>query len=143
MLYTNFEYRLIAKVDNLDDYDLSHLHSAVSAGEPLNQKVFEVFQETISRLKCVMEYGQTENTLLVGVTKGMEIKLGSMGKPTPGNHVEIIDDSGKPCSPGVVGILPYMSIHLLFFKEYFKRSRADIAAIPRGLLYHRRSSEKG
>jgi acetyl-CoA synthetase len=27
---TPTEYRLIAKVDNLDDYDLSHLHSAVS-----------------------------------------------------------------------------------------------------------------
>ena len=99
---TPTEYRLIAKVDNLDDYDLSHLHSAVSAGEPLNQKVFEVFKNHF-QIEVRDGYGQTENTLLVGVTKGMEIKLGSMGKPTPGNHVEIIDDSGKPCSPGVVG----------------------------------------
>lgn len=116
---TPTEYRLIAKVDNLDDYDLSHLHSAVSAGEPLNQKVFEVFKNHF-HIEVRDGYGQTENTLLVGVTKGMEIKLGSMGKPTPGNHVEIVDDSGKPCSPGVVGDIAVHVDTPALFKEYFK-----------------------
>ncbi|SIQ13072.1 acetyl-CoA synthetase [Peribacillus simplex] len=116
---TPTEYRLMAKVDNLDDYDLSHLHSAVSAGEPLNQKVFEVFKNHF-HIEVRDGYGQTENTLLVGVTKGMEIKLGSMGKPTPGNHVEIIDDSGKPCSPGIVGDIAVHVDTPALFKEYFK-----------------------
>ncbi|MGE7905117.1 acyl-CoA synthetase MbcS [Peribacillus sp. NPDC094092] len=116
---TPTEYRLMAKADNLDDYDLSHLHSAVSAGEPLNQKVFEVFKNHF-HIEVRDGYGQTENTLLVGVTKGMEIKLGSMGKPTPGNHVEIIDDSGKPCSPGVVGDIAVHVETPALFKEYFK-----------------------
>ncbi|MEY8191494.1 acyl-CoA synthetase [Peribacillus simplex] len=116
---TPTEYRLMAKADNLDDYDLSHLHSAVSAGEPLNQKVFEVFKNHF-HIEVRDGYGQTENTLLVGVTKGMDIKLGSMGKPTPGNHVEIIDDSGKPCSPGVVGDIAVHVDTPALFKEYFK-----------------------
>ncbi|MFE4810290.1 acyl-CoA synthetase MbcS [Peribacillus simplex] len=116
---TPTEYRLMAKADNLDDYDLSHLHSAVSAGEPLNQKVFEVFKNHF-HIEVRDGYGQTENTLLVGVTKGMEIKLGSMGKPTPGNHVEIIDDSGKPCSPGIVGDIAVHVDTPALFKEYFK-----------------------
>ncbi|WP_347940102.1 AMP-binding protein [Peribacillus simplex] len=116
---TPTEYRLMAKADNLDDYDLSHLHSAVSAGEPLNQKVFEVFKNHFN-IEVRDGYGQTENTLLVGVTKGMEIKLGSMGKPTPGNHVEIIDDSGKPCSPGMVGDIAVHVDTPALFKEYFK-----------------------
>ncbi|MGW8424310.1 acyl-CoA synthetase MbcS [Peribacillus simplex] len=116
---TPTEYRLMAKADNLDDYDLSHLHSAVSAGEPLNQKVFEVFKNHFN-IEVRDGYGQTENTLLVGVTKGMEIKLGSMGKPTPGNHVEIIDDSGKPCSPGIVGDIAVHVDTPALFKEYFK-----------------------
>ncbi|AOH56105.1 acyl--CoA ligase [Peribacillus muralis] len=116
---TPTEYRLLAKVDNLDDYDLSHLHSAVSAGEPLNQKVFEVFKNHF-QIEVRDGYGQTENTLLVGVTKGMDIKLGSMGKPTPGNHVEIIDDSGSPCAPGVVGDIAVHVDTPALFKEYFK-----------------------
>ncbi|KON70417.1 acyl--CoA ligase [Peribacillus butanolivorans] len=116
---TPTEYRLMAKVDNLDDYNLSDLHSAVSAGEPLNQKVFEVFKNHF-HIEVRDGYGQTENTLLVGVTKGMEIKLGSMGKPTPGNHVEIIDDTGKPCLPGVVGDIAVHVNTPALFKEYFK-----------------------
>ncbi len=32
---TPTEYRLMAKVDGLEKYDLSNLRSAVSAGEPL------------------------------------------------------------------------------------------------------------
>ncbi|MGE7765133.1 acyl-CoA synthetase MbcS [Peribacillus sp. NPDC096540] len=116
---TPTEYRLMAKVDNLDDYNLSDLHSAVSAGEPLNQKVYEVFKNHF-HIEVRDGYGQTENTLLVGVTKGMEIKLGSMGKPTPGNQVEIIDDSGKPCPPGVVGDIAVHVNTPALFKEYFK-----------------------
>ena len=30
-------YRMMAKLQNLNVYDLTHLHSAVSAGEPLNR----------------------------------------------------------------------------------------------------------
>ena len=116
---TPTEYRLMAKVNDLDQYDLSSLHSAVSAGEPLNQKVFEVFKSHFG-IEVRDGYGQTENTLLVGVTKGMEIKMGSMGKPTPGNRVEIIDDSGNPCPPGVVGDIAVHVETPALFKEYFK-----------------------
>ena len=41
--------------------------------------------------------------LLVGTMLGMEARPGSMGKPTPGNRVEIIDDDGNPCSAGEIG----------------------------------------
>lgn len=65
-------------------------------------------------------YGQTESTLLVGVLKGMDIKPGSMGKPTPGNEVEIIDENGQICAPGEIGDI---AVHLetpALFKEYYK-----------------------
>ncbi len=35
---TPTEYRMMAKLQNLNDYDLTHLHSAVSAGEPQIEK---------------------------------------------------------------------------------------------------------
>jgi acetyl-CoA synthetase len=116
---TPTEYRLMVKVDNLSSYDLSHLHTAVSAGEPLNAKVFEIFKNQFN-IEVRDGYGQTENTLLVGVTNGMEIKLGSMGKPTPGNTVEIIDDQGNPCPAGVVGDIAVHVDTPALFKEYYK-----------------------
>lgn len=116
---TPTEYRLMAKQKDLAKYDLSALHSAVSAGEPLNAEVINVFKEHFS-LEVRDGYGQTENTLLVGVMKGMESRLGSMGKPTPGNRVEIINDSGKPCEVGEVGDIAVHVETPALFKEYFK-----------------------
>lgn len=116
---TPTEYRLMAKVDNLGDYRLDHLHSAVSAGEPLNRKVIDIFKKQFG-IYVRDGYGQTESTLLVGVTKDMEIRPGSMGKPTPGNHVEIIDDDGNPCPPGVVGDIAVHVSTPALFKQYYK-----------------------
>ncbi|GAA0498469.1 acyl--CoA ligase [Salinibacillus aidingensis] len=116
---TPTEYRLMAKVDNLSDYHLTHLHSAVSAGEPLNREVIDTFRSHFD-VTVRDGYGQTENTLLVGVTKRMEVKPGSMGKPTPGNLVEIIDENGEPVKPGQVGDI---AVHLdtpALFKHYYK-----------------------
>ncbi|MFC7061878.1 acyl-CoA synthetase MbcS [Halobacillus seohaensis] len=116
---TPTEYRLMAKVDNLDDYQLSSLHSAVSAGEPLNREVISTFKNHFN-LTVRDGYGQTENTLLVGIMKDMEVRPGSMGRPTPGNSVEIIDELGDPVYPGEVGDI---AVHIdtpALFKEYYK-----------------------
>ena len=116
---TPTEYRLMAKVDNLAEYQLPNLHSAVSAGEPLNREVIDTFRKHFG-VDVRDGYGQTENTLLVGVTKGMELKPGSMGKPTPGNRVEIINDEGEVCAVGEVGDI---AVHIetpALFKNYYK-----------------------
>ncbi|MGG3560353.1 acyl--CoA ligase [Neobacillus rhizosphaerae] len=116
---TPTEYRLMAKVDNLTDYQLPTLQSAVSAGEPLNREVIDTFRKHFN-VEVRDGYGQTENTLLVGVTKGMELKPGSMGKPTPGNRVEIINEEGQVCAIGEVGDI---AIHVetpALFKNYYK-----------------------
>ncbi|MDR4889247.1 acyl--CoA ligase [Fredinandcohnia sp. QZ13] len=116
---TPTEYRLMAKVENLSDYSLPDLHSAVSAGEPLNREVIDTFKREFN-VEVRDGYGQTENTLLVGVLKGMQIKPGSMGKPTPGNHVEIVDEFGKPCPVGEVGDIGVHVDTPALFKEYYK-----------------------
>jgi acetyl-CoA synthetase len=116
---TPTEYRLMAKVDNLGDYQLPHLHSAVSAGEPLNREVIDTFRKYF-KVDVRDGYGQTENTLLVGVTKGMELKPGSMGKPTPGNRVEIINEEGEVCKVGEVGDIAVHVETPALFKNYYK-----------------------
>lgn len=109
----------MAKVDGLDRYSLPHLHSAVSAGEPLNREVIDTFRKYFN-VDVRDGYGQTENTLLVGVLKGMEMKPGSMGKPTPGNYVEIIDENGVPVKPGAVGDIAVHVETPALFKNYYK-----------------------
>ncbi|MFD1927131.1 acyl-CoA synthetase MbcS [Sporosarcina siberiensis] len=116
---TPTEYRFIASEENLQSYDLSSIRSAVSAGEPLNREVIETF-EKIFGLQVRDGYGQTENTLLVGTMLGMDAKLGSMGKPTPGNRVEVIDDFGLPSIPGETGDIAVHVSTPALFKEYLK-----------------------
>lgn len=116
---TPTEYRIMAKVDTLSEYKLPNLHSAVSAGEPLNREVIDTFRKYF-QVDVRDGYGQTENTLLVGITKEMPLKSGSMGKPTPGNRVEIIDEDGNLCAVGEVGDI---AVHIetpALFKNYYK-----------------------
>ncbi|MCM3569615.1 acyl-CoA synthetase MbcS [Neobacillus mesonae] len=116
---TPTEYRLMAKVDHLAEYQLPNLRSAVSAGEPLNREVIDIFRRHF-QIDVRDGYGQTENTLLVGVTKGMNLKPGSMGKPTPGNRVEIINDDGEICDVGEVGDIAVHVETPALFKKYYK-----------------------
>ncbi|MEW9110263.1 MAG: acyl--CoA ligase [Cytobacillus gottheilii] len=116
---TPTEYRLMAKVDEIGQYQLPHLRSAVSAGEPLNREVIDIFKKYF-QLNVRDGYGQTENTLLVGVTKDMELRPGSMGKPTPGNRVDIITDEGIPCEAGEVGDIAVHVSTPALFKNYYK-----------------------
>ncbi|MGM9985807.1 MAG: acyl-CoA synthetase MbcS [Bacillaceae bacterium] len=116
---TPTEYRIMAKVENLDQYNLSCLREAVSAGEPLNREVINTFEKYFN-ITVRDGYGQTENTLLVGNLIGMEVRPGSMGKPTPGNTIEIIDEFGRPVALGEVGDIGVHRETPALFKYYYK-----------------------
>lgn len=116
---TPTEYRLMIKNDQFGQYNYSTLRSAVSAGEPLNREVITQFKEKYN-LQIRDGYGQTENTLLVGTLLDMEPRLGSMGKPTPGNRVDIIDGFGEVVGPNIVGDI---AVHIetpALFRGYFR-----------------------
>ena len=116
---TPTEYRMIAKYDGLDQFSLTHLREALSAGEPLNREVIDTFRETFD-ITVRDGYGQTENTLLLGIMKNMDIRPGSMGKPTPGNDVAIIDEDANEVSVGVTGDIAVKRDCPALFREYFK-----------------------
>ncbi|QKG85130.1 acyl--CoA ligase [Kroppenstedtia pulmonis] len=116
---TPTEYRMMAKVNDLKRYNLSHLKSATSAGEPLNREVIDTFRRNF-QVEVRDGYGQTENTLLVGTMKGMEVKPGSMGRPTTGNRVAVINEKGQPVSQGEVGDIAVHRDAPALFKGYFR-----------------------
>lgn len=124
---TPTEYRIMAKLDQLGDYDLSSLRSAVSAGEPLNRPVIETFKNLFN-LKVRDGYGQTENTLLIGTMENMDLRPGSMGKPTPGNNVKIIDAEGYEVASGEVGDIAVHKDSPALFKEYYNEPERTQAA---------------
>lgn len=130
---TPTEYRIMSKVDGLDQYKLTALRSAVSAGEPLNREVIDTFRKYFN-VNVRDGYGQTENTLIVATLEGMEIKPGSMGKPTPGNMAEVIDEDGKPVGVGEVGDIAVHKDSPALFKHYYKNPEKTSMAY-RGAYY--------
>jgi acetyl-CoA synthetase len=94
-------YRFLIKED-LSKYDLSHLKYCVVAGEPLNPEVYKQFLD-ITKIKLMEGFGQTECTVAVATYEWIAPKPGSMGKPSPGYDIDIINESGKPCEVGEEG----------------------------------------
>jgi acetyl-CoA synthetase len=75
------------------------LRELVGAGEPLNPEVIEKVRRAWG-IVIRDGFGQTETTCLIGNSPGQLIKPGSMGRPLPGYHAELLDASGRPVEEG-------------------------------------------
>ncbi len=96
-------YRFFIKED-LSKYDLSNLKYCSIAGEPLNPEVYNQFLKATG-IKLREAYGQTELTVTLATYPWMEPKPGSMGKPSPGYDIDLLNDEGDSCDIGEEGQL--------------------------------------
>ena len=94
-------YRLLVQAD-LAAYDLSALRHCTSAGEPLNPEIIRAWAAGTGGLTVYDGYGQTETTNIVANYPDVPVRPGSMGLPTPGYDVDVVDDDGQPVETGTV-----------------------------------------
>ena len=94
-------YRFLIKED-LTKFNLSALKYCVVAGEPLNPEVYKQFMEATG-IKLMEGYGQTECTVALATYPWMNPKPGSMGKPSPGYRIDLVDEDGKSSEVGEEG----------------------------------------
>lgn len=120
--YTRFDAtRLMAEMDRcgittfcapptvwrmLIQADLTQLRTppreAVAAGEPLNPEVIEHVRRAWG-VTIRDGFGQTETAVQVANTPGQPLKPGSMGRPTPGFRVVLLDPvTGRPGEEGEI-----------------------------------------
>ena len=116
-------YRVLV-LENLKRYKLDSLRHCMAAGEPLNPEVIYQWEKQTG-LKIYDGYGQTETVNIVANYRCMPIKPGSMGKPTPGFDISIVDEDGRELPPKVEGhiaikVKPTRPVGL--FREYWKVS---------------------
>jgi len=114
-------YRMFI-LEDLSKYKLAALEHCVSAGEPLNPEVIDVWERAFG-LKIREGYGQTESVCMVATFPPLAVKPGAMGKPSPGFYVTVVDDEGNELPPGQEGdiavrVKPERPVGL--FKEYWK-----------------------
>lgn len=94
-------YRFLVRED-LTKYDLSSLRHCTTAGELLNESVFEAWKSALG-IPLYEGYGQTETTLQIATFPFMKPKPGSIGKPTPGWDIVLLNDEGEEVLPGEEG----------------------------------------
>ncbi|SHI58883.1 medium-chain acyl-CoA synthetase [Desulfatibacillum alkenivorans DSM 16219] len=128
-------YRMLVLQD-LSQFKFPTLRHCVGAGEPLNPEIIEVWKKATG---CVIRdgYGQTETVLLAGSFPCIEPRFGSMGKPTPGIELKVIDEDCNELPPNTEGdiaikVKPNRPVGL--FKEYWKEPDRT-ASVYRGDYY--------
>jgi medium-chain acyl-CoA synthetase len=128
-------YRMLV-LEDLARYKAPALRHCVGAGEPLNPEVIAAWREGTGH--TIRDgYGQTETVLLCGNFPPLEVRPGSMGKPSPGFDVSIIDDDARELPAGKEGdiavrVQPERPLGM--FVEYWRNPEATAAA-HRGTWY--------
>ncbi|MFZ5642154.1 MAG: AMP-binding protein [Bacillota bacterium] len=128
-------YRMLV-LEDLKAYKYPTLRHCVGAGEPLNPEVIDTWKDATG-LTIRDGYGQTETVLLAGSFPCIEPRFGSMGKPSPGFQVEVIDEDGNILPPNKEGdiavkVKPDRPVGL--FREYWKNPEKT-ASVYRGDWY--------
>jgi acyl-coenzyme A synthetase/AMP-(fatty) acid ligase len=115
--------RLIVRED-LSEYRFPHLRHCTSAGEPLNPEVLSAWKNATGH--TIYEgYGQTETVVLIGNfrSRGDAVRPGSMGKPSPGYDIALLDDRLRELPAGQEGEIAVRvnsDRPLGLFREYWR-----------------------
>ncbi len=96
-------YRFLIKED-LTQYDFSTIEHCTIAGEPLNPEVYYQFKQATG-LAVTEGFGQSETSVLIANFPWFPVKPGSTGKPSPLYDVDIVDETGRSCEDGEVGLI--------------------------------------
>lgn len=126
-------YRQLVQL-NLGEFQPRALRQCLAAGEPLNPEVIAAWGRSTG-LTIRDGYGQTETVVLCANFPGIEVRAGSMGLPTPGIDLAVIDASGQRLPPGQTGALAVRvepNRPLGLFQEYWRNPEANAASFRNG-----------
>ena len=93
-------YRMLIQTD-LSKFKLKLRH-CLAAGEPLNPEVIRVWKDNFN-LDIYDFFGQTETVALLSNFTFLPLKFGSVGLPTPGHDVRVINDDLQESPPNEEG----------------------------------------
>jgi acetyl-CoA synthetase len=128
-------YRYFIKED-LTQYDLSSIKMACTAGEPLNPEVYSQFKQrqVLYHRRVWSDRDHSSMCDFGWITP----KPGSMGKPSPLYEIDIVDEAGLSCPPGVEGNIVIKGLDKELppglFKGYYRDEVATAKVWNNGIL---------
>jgi len=100
---TNYGQLLAHKRDG-EDFDLSSVRQAVSAGEALPKALYERFKDRFG-VEILDGIGSTEILHIFISNRSRRVRPGSAGELVPGYEARVVDDAGADVADGTVGNL--------------------------------------
>ena len=101
---TGYAMLLALQSESSQDFDLSSVRLAVSAGEALPPPLYERFRERFG-LEIIDGIGSTEALHMFISNRPGEIRPGSSGRIVHGYEARILDHEGRPVPTGEIGNL--------------------------------------
>jgi acetyl-CoA synthetase/medium-chain acyl-CoA synthetase len=121
---------------HLNKWQFPQLRHCVTAGEPLNPEVFKLWKNATG-LDLYEGYGQTESVILIGNYRSLQptVRPGSMGQPTPGYQLALLDEELREVPAGregeiAVRVAPVRPLGL--FREYWHNPEETAAQFQAG-----------
>jgi acetyl-CoA synthetase/medium-chain acyl-CoA synthetase len=113
------EYRALAELRELERFRSPGLRRLVSTGDHLEPEIIAAFEERWG-MTIHDGYGQAETNIIVANGAEAGFKPGSLGRPTPGHHVAIIDSEGNELPVGIEGDLAVRGRPPTLFAGYWE-----------------------
>ena len=124
-------YRMMKNSGKAGDFSFS-FEKLSYTGEPIDPATLDFIDQTFHLPACSM-YGTTEIGVVLVNYPGADdytVKPGSLGKPVPGQKLQVQNPNGTPTAPGVVGEL------MLWRRDRWETTK-DLARIDQdGYFYH-------
>lgn len=111
--------------------DLSALRRTVSAGEPMIPAVAEAW-ERATGLRVAEAYGQTETLMVALNGPGEPVRMGSIGRASPGSDVDVLDEDGRRCGEGAEGDIAVRLPNPQLMLGYWRDEARTAAAVREG-----------
>ena len=127
-------YAGVLAARNLASADLSALRACGAGGAPFPVELMERWRRATG-LQIYEGYGMSEMAPISGATALTGVRPGSVGKPVPGNDVQIVDlETGlRVLSPGEKGELRVRGPHMM--TGYSNRPEETAQTIRDGFIY--------
>ena len=126
--------------DNIDNFeDLSYLGTLLSAGSKLSEDVINYVCQKIEMKNCLSKpvnvYGQNEMHLQTANNESGN-KYGSVGTPTIGTNIVIVDDNNKILPPNIEGrVLEQSDSTFLEYQNLPEKTKAAFITLDDGSVW--------
>lgn len=114
MVPTHFSRILQVPEGQRRRYDLSSIRLVLHAAAPCPVEVKRAIMGVFPPHTVVEFYGASETGFTRVTAEEWLRKPGTVGRPWPGHELRILDEHGRPCAPGEVGLVYVRSPNLRF-----------------------------